>query len=44
MKHLSEIIFFLSWPVTIVISYYAVKWMLKLLDRPSADNQNEATE
>jgi hypothetical protein len=44
MKYLSEIIFFLSWPVSIIISYYAVKWMLKLLDRPSEEIQNETTE
>jgi hypothetical protein len=34
MKYLTEILFYLSWPATIAISYFAVMWAIKKLDKP----------
>ncbi len=31
--YLHEIIWFLSWPVLIAVSYFAIRWALRLLDK-----------
>ena len=38
MKYLSEILFYLSWPLLIVISYQAVKWALKKFEKTNKEN------
>jgi hypothetical protein len=36
MKYLSEILWYLSWPLLIVVSYQAVKWVLKKFEKQNA--------
>lgn len=33
MKYINEILWYLSWPLLIVISYQAVKWMLNKFEK-----------
>lgn len=42
MKYLHEILWYLSWPVLIVISYQAVKWALNKFEK--ANRQNTESE
>jgi len=37
MKYLHEILWYLSWPLLIFISFQSVKWMLKKFERSQAD-------
>ncbi|WP_154665685.1 hypothetical protein [Saccharicrinis fermentans] len=37
MKYLHEILWYLSWPVLIVISYQAVKWVLKKFEKTNIE-------
>lgn len=34
--HTIQIIWFLVWPISIVISYYAVKWVIRYYEKRSA--------
>ncbi|MCW3805105.1 hypothetical protein [Plebeiibacterium marinum] len=36
MKYLSEILWYLSWPLLIVISYQAVKWFINKFEKQEA--------
>ncbi len=37
MKYISEILFYLSWPVLIVISYQSVKWLINKYEKKEAE-------
>ncbi len=37
MKYLHEILWYLSWPLLIVISYQAVKWTLKKFEKTNQE-------
>jgi hypothetical protein len=34
MTYISEILWYLTWPATLVVSYYLVVWAVKKYDRP----------
>ena len=38
MKYLHEILWYLSWPVVIVISWQAVKWALNKFEKANREN------
>lgn len=37
MKYLQEILWYLSWPLLIFVSYQSVKWMLKKFEKAQAN-------
>ncbi len=37
MTHLSSILWLLTWPLTIYVSYLVISWILKKYDKPVAD-------
>lgn len=38
MKYLHEILWYLSWPVVIIISHYAVKWAINKFEKANREN------
>ncbi len=42
MKYLHELIWYLSWPLLIVVSYQSVKWMLKKFEKANEAHQEPA--
>ncbi|SMO61534.1 hypothetical protein SAMN06265379_103382 [Saccharicrinis carchari] len=44
MKYLHEILWYMSWPLLIVISHYTVKWAIRKFEKENKDIIETETE